>query len=66
MIVAMKFTRIALDRCLDKPLIIVDRGSWYRWALDRLGVEYKVERSFRYLRERTAIFHYILSTKNHI
>ena len=44
MIVAMKFTRIALDRCLDKPLIIVDRGPWYRWALDRLGVEYRYQR----------------------
>jgi len=26
MIVAMKFTRIVLDRCLNKPLIIVDKS----------------------------------------
>jgi len=26
MIVAVKFVRIVLDRCLNKPLIIVDRG----------------------------------------
>jgi len=44
MIVAMKFTRMALDRCLNKPLVIVDRGPWCRWALDRLGLEYRYER----------------------
>ena len=30
MIVALKFIRMLLDRCLNKPLIIVDRGPWYR------------------------------------
>jgi len=42
----------ALKLCSNKPLVIVDRGPWYRWALDRLGVEYRVERFFRYLKER--------------
>ena len=37
--VAMRFARMVLDRCLNKPLIIVDRGPWYRWALDRLGLK---------------------------
>ena len=52
----------ALKLCSNKPLVIVDRGSWYRWALERLGLEYRcerfglrnrVERFFRYLKERT-------------
>jgi len=30
MIVAMKFVRFVLDRCYNKPLIIVDRGPWCR------------------------------------
>jgi len=37
MIVAMKFTRMVLDRCLNKPLVIVDKSPWYRWALERPG-----------------------------
>jgi transposase-like protein len=40
-------------------LVIVDRGPWYKWALERLGLEYRyekfgmrnrVERFFRYLK----------------
>ena len=71
MIVALKFIRMVLDRCLYKPLIIVDRGPWYRWALDRLGLEYRyerfslrntVERSFRYLKERTGRFYNNINT----
>jgi len=38
MIIAMKFTRIVLNRCLNKPLVIVDKSPWYRWALERLGL----------------------------
>jgi len=53
----------------------VDRGPWYRWAFERLGLEYRyerfgmrnrVERFFRYLKERTIVFHHKLSTRNHI
>ena len=56
-----------MKQCTNKPLIIVDRGPWYRWALDRLGLKYgherfgmrnRVERFFRYLKERTAVFHH--------
>ena len=36
--VTMKFIRMILDRCLNKPLIIVDRGPWYLYALNRLGI----------------------------
>ena len=66
MLIALKFVRMVLDRCLNKPLIIVDRGPWYRWALDRIGLEYRyerfglrntVERFFRYLKERTRRFY---------
>jgi len=47
-------------------LIIVDRGPWYRWALERLGIEYRVERFFRYLKERTTVFHHKMSARDHI
>ncbi len=62
----MKFIRMVLDRCSNKPLIIVDRGPWYRWALDRLGLKYQyqrfglrnvVERFFGYLKQRTKRFY---------
>jgi putative transposase len=61
--------------CTNKPLVIVDKGPWYRWAFERLGLEYRyerfcmrnrVERFFRYLNERTAVFHHKLSTRDHI
>ena len=60
------FLKKALKLCSNKPLVIVDRRrSWYRWALDRLGVEYRVERFFRYLKEKTMVFHHKLSARNH-
>jgi len=52
--------------CIDKPIVIVDKSPWYRWALDRLGLKYQyqrfslrntVERFFRYLKERTRRFY---------
>jgi transposase-like protein len=61
--------------CTNKPLVIVDRGPWYRWAFERLGLEYRherfgmrnmVERFFRYLKERTIVFHHKMSAKDHI
>jgi hypothetical protein len=33
----VKFLRKVLDSCEGKPVIVADRGLWYRWALDRLG-----------------------------
>jgi transposase-like protein len=72
---ALAFLRKALRMCNNKPLVIVDRGPWYRWALERLGLEYRherfdmrnsVERFFRYLKERTAVFHHKMSARNHI
>jgi len=32
--VAMGFARMVLERCLNKQLIIVDRGPWYPYALN--------------------------------
>jgi hypothetical protein len=61
--------------CTNKPLVLVDRGPWYRWAFERLGLEYRcerfgmrnrVERFFRYLKERTTVFHRKMSAGNHI
>jgi len=72
---AIIFLEKALKLCSNKPLVIVDRGSWYRWALERLGLEYRcerfglrnrVKRFFRYLKERTMIFHNKMSARNHI
>jgi transposase-like protein len=66
MLIAMKFLRMVMDRCINKPLIVVDRGPWYRWALERLGLKYRhqtfgirnrVERFFGYLKQRTRRFY---------
>jgi transposase-like protein len=55
--------------------VIVDGGPWYRWAFERLGLEYRherlgmrnrVERFFRYLKERTVVFHHKMSARNHV
>jgi trimethylamine-N-oxide reductase (cytochrome c) len=52
-------------------MIIVDRGPWYRWALERLGLKYKyqrfglrnaVERFFGYLKQRTRRFYNNINT----
>ncbi|MCD6482019.1 MAG: IS6 family transposase [Thermoplasmata archaeon] len=40
---AYYFLRRVLDTCENKPLILVDKGPWYRWALQRLGLKYKHE-----------------------
>jgi hypothetical protein len=29
--------------CTNKPLVLVDKDPWYRWALERLGLEYRYE-----------------------
>jgi putative transposase len=59
---AIEFLRKVLDSCEGKPVIVVDRGPWYRWALDRLGMTYfhetfgnrnRIERLFREMKDRT-------------
>ena len=37
---AIYFLRKVLEHCENKPLILVDRGPWYKWALQRLGLRY--------------------------
>jgi transposase-like protein len=72
---ALAFLKKALKICANRPLPMVDKGPWYRWALERLGLEYKherfgmrnrVERLFRYLKEKTIVFHHKLSARNHV
>jgi putative transposase len=69
---AIKFLRKILDPCECKPLIVVDRGPWYRWALDRLGITYiheafgkrnRIERWFREIKDRTKMFYNNVNTK---
>jgi transposase-like protein len=59
--------------CTNKPL--VDKGPWYRWAFERLRIEYRYERFgmrnrvemfFRYLKERNMVFHHKMSARNHV
>jgi transposase-like protein len=39
----LSFLKKALRMC-TKPLVLVDRGPWYPWALEGLGLEYRYER----------------------
>jgi transposase-like protein len=36
---ALSFLKKALRMCTNKPLVLVDKGPWYRWAFERLGLE---------------------------
>jgi transposase-like protein len=69
---AIKFLRKVLDSCVGKPVIVVDRGPWYRWALDRLGITYfheafgernRIERWFREMKDRTKRFYNNINSK---
>ena len=40
---ALYFLRKVLETCDNTPLILVDRGPWYNWALQRLGLPYEHE-----------------------
>jgi transposase-like protein len=35
---ALTFFKKALEMCTNKPLVIVDRGPWYRWAFESIGM----------------------------
>jgi transposase-like protein len=68
----VKFLRKVLDSCEGKPVIVVDRGPWYRWALERLGIIYfhetfgersRIERWFREMKNRTKRFHNNINAK---
>jgi putative transposase len=69
---AIEFLRKVLDSCEGKSVIVVDRGPWYRWALERLGIIYfhetfgkrnRIERWFREMKERTKRFYNNVNSK---
>jgi putative transposase len=69
---AVKFLRKVLDSSEGKPVIVVDRGPWYRWALERLGITYfhetfgnrnRIERWFREMKNRTKMFYNNVNSK---
>jgi putative transposase len=35
---ALAFLKKALKMCTNKPLVIVDKGPWYRWAFESIGM----------------------------
>lgn len=50
----------------NKPVVLVDGGPWYPWALDRMSIRWlhitfgetnAIERFFRTLKERTRRFY---------
>ncbi|MEM3539331.1 MAG: hypothetical protein QXM29_06165 [Nitrososphaerales archaeon] len=56
-------------------MLVVGSFLGYRWALERLRLDYecqrfgmrnRVERLFRYLKKRTAVFHNELRARDHI
>jgi len=46
--------RKVLERCENKPLILVDGGPWFRWALQRLGLRYN-HQTFGERHDRTVV-----------
>jgi transposase-like protein len=70
---AIKFLKMVLRSCDGKLIVVVDRGPWYRWALERLGITYfheifgnrnRIERLSRELKERTKRFYNNVNSKN--
>ena len=62
----MAFVKSVLDACTNKPVVLVDGGPWYPWALDATGVRWlhitfgernAIERFFRTMKERTRRFY---------
>jgi putative transposase len=60
------FLSKVLDTCVGTPVVLVDGGPWYPWALDRMGVRWLhitfgyrnvIERLFRTMKERTRRFY---------
>ncbi|MEM2613026.1 MAG: DDE-type integrase/transposase/recombinase [Nitrososphaerota archaeon] len=68
----LTFMRRVLEACDGRPVVVVDRGPWYPWALKRLGIEYfheifgernRIERWFRELKDRTKRFYNNINSK---
>jgi hypothetical protein len=60
---AIEFLRKVLDSCEGNPVIVVDRGPWYGWALERLGMTYFHE-TFGNRNGREVVFHNNVNSKN--
>jgi len=63
---ALIFLGEALKACVNKPLVLVDKGPWYPWALAQLGLRFRhvtfgarnrIERWFGLLKARTKRFY---------
>jgi putative transposase len=64
---ALLFLKTVLKRCRGQPVIVVDRGPWYNWALDNLdlcesrretwGERSLVEAWFGLFKYRTRLFY---------
>ena len=59
---AIKFLKMVLRSCDGKPIVVVDRGPWYRWALERLGMTYFHE-TFGNRNNREVVFHNNVNSK---
>jgi len=66
------FLRQVLKTCVNKPLILVDRGPWYpqalrdhrlRWRHQTFGLRNPIERWFRTLKARTRRFYNNFQTR---
>jgi transposase-like protein len=68
MVAASAFLRKALRMRSNKPLVLVDRGPWYRWAFERLGLEYRHEEQGREVLQtpKSVVFHHKISARDHI
>ncbi|MDG6901588.1 MAG: IS6 family transposase [Nitrososphaerota archaeon] len=63
---ALIFVKMVLETCEGKPVILVDGGPWYPWALERYGLRWlhitfgernSIERFYRTFKERTKRFY---------
>jgi len=71
---ALIFLKKLKRMCLGKlPLVLVDKGPWYRDALQRLGFKFEhetfgkrnvVERFFGYLKQRSKVFYNNINCKH--
>jgi hypothetical protein len=70
---ALRFLRRLRGRCLGDPVILTDRGPWYRDSVIRagfqshvhqtFGLRSSVERFFGYLKDRTRVFYNNINPK---
>jgi transposase-like protein len=63
---ALVFVKMVLEACDGKPVVLVDGGPWYPWALERYGLRWlhitfgernSIERFYRTFKERTKRFY---------